>query len=300
MKKYIVNILIFFTIVVSIDLLVSLVGDYLVSHVASGDTKRTNDLAMVDKHDILILGSSRARHHYDAPFLSNKLGLDVYNAGFDGNGVVLAYGILEIILERYHPQLIIYDVEPAFDINVYAEDNNHKRYISRLKPYFRHKVIGDIIKDVSTEEWYKVHSGMMRYNMSILTMLAEGRRNSQDHNKGFSPLNGIYDREPIKTDNKAEIDTFKLEYINKLITLAQERLIPIVLVASPKYGQINSADIEPVKGICADKGVTFLDYYADEEFQCHKELFNEPMHLNADGARSFSEKLAMRISTLVL
>ncbi len=300
MKKYIVNILIFFTIVVSIDLLVSLVGDYLVSHVASGDTKRTNDLAMVDKHDILILGSSRARHHYDSPFLSNKLGLDVYNAGFDGNGVVLAYGILEIILERYHPQLIIYDVEPAFDINVYAEDNNHKRYISRLKPYFRHKVIGDIIKDVSTEEWYKVHSGMMRYNMSILTMLAEGMRNSQDHNKGFSPLNGIYDREPIKTDNKAEIDTFKLEYINKLITLAQERLIPIVLVASPKYGQINSADIEPVKVICADKGVSFLDYYADKEFQCRKELFNEPMHLNAEGARYFSEKLAMRLSTIVL
>ncbi len=97
MKKYIVHILIFFTIVAVIDISVGLAGDYLVSHVKSGDAKRTNDLAMVDKHDVLILGSSRARHHYDTPFLSDTLGLDVYNAGYDGNGVVLAYGLLEMI-----------------------------------------------------------------------------------------------------------------------------------------------------------------------------------------------------------
>ena len=284
--------MIFFTIVAAIDLGVGYAGDYLVSHVKSGDTKRTNDLVMNDKHDVLILGSSRARHHYDAPFLSDSLGLDVYNAGYDGNGVVLAYGLLEMILERYHPKLIIYDVEPEFDINVYTGDNNHKRYISRLKPYYRHQAIGDIIADVSKEEWFKVHSGMMRYNMSILTMLTEGMHNSLDCNKGFSPMQGVYVCEPVDKDIKEKIDTFKLEFIEKLITLAQTRQIPIVMVASPKYGQTNSAVLEPVKDICADKGVSFLDYYADTEFQSHKEWFKEPMHLNSEGARFFSKKVA--------
>lgn len=293
MKRYIINILFFFAIVAVIDFGVGFAGDYLTNHVKSGDTKRTNDLVMNDTHDVLILGSSRARHHYDTPFLSDTLGLDVYNAGYDGNGVVLAYGILEMILDRYQPKMIIYDVEPAFDINVYAEDNNHKRYIARLKPYYRNKAVGDIIEDVSTDEWYKVHSGMMRYNMNLLTMLTEGMRNSKDGNNGYSPLQGIYDREPAKADNKTEIDTFKLKYIDKLIALAKTRQIPIVMIASPKYGQANSTDIEPVKNLCAERCVTFLDYYADAEFQSHKEWFKEPMHLNAEGARAFSKNIIM-------
>ena len=135
---------------------------------------------------------------------------------------------------------------------------------------------------------------MMRYNMSIMTMLTDGMRNTQDlNNKGFCPLLGNYDREPVIKDNKVELDTFKLEYLDKLISLALTRQIPIVVVASPKYGQTNSIDMDTVKDICAEKGVTFLDYYADAEFQSHKEWFKEPMHLNNDGARFFSEKLAL-------
>ncbi len=299
MKKYLVNILIFFTIVTAIDLGVGYVGDYLVSHVKSGDTKRTNDLVMNDKHDVLILGSSRARHHYDAPFLSNSLGLDVYNAGYDGNGVVLAYGLLEMILERYHPKLIIYDVEPEFDINVYTGDNNHKRYISRLKPYYRHQAIGDIIADVSNEEWFKVHSGMMRYNMSIITMLTEGLRNSKESNRGFSPMQGIYDREPDNRSSKSERDSFKLEYIEKLILLVQQHQVPIVMVASPKYGITSITDLKPVLEICDKYNVKFLDYYTDADFMNHKEWFVEPMHLNERGAKEFSSIIAQSASEIL-
>ena len=291
MKKYIINILIFFAIVAIIDITVGYAGDYLVSHLKSGDVKRTNDLAMIDIHDVLILGSSRARHHYDTPFLSDTTGLDVYNAGYDGNGVILAYGLLEMILERYQPKLIIYDVEPSFDINVYAEDNNNKRYISRLKPYYRHKAIGNIIDDVSTEEWYKVHSGMMRYNMSIITMLTEGLRNSKEDFKGYNPMHGIYDREPEQSEGKGELDLLKLEYVEKLISLTNSQQIPLIVVASPKYGIHSSTILQPIIDICKRNDVIFIDYYADSEFMRHKEWFVEPMHLNAEGARVFSKRI---------
>lgn len=273
-------------------------GDYLTSHVRSGDTKRTYDLSMQDCHDVLILGSSRARHHYDAPFLSDTLGLDVYNAGYDGNGVVLAYGLLEMILERYEPRLILYDVEPSFDIDVYEADNNHKRYISRLKPYYRHKAIGSIIADVSTEEWYKVHSGMIRYNMSLLTMYLDNFRPSKDTGKGFSPLYGEYDREPESNVGNSELDQFKLSYIDKVITLANSKHIPIVFVASPKYEKASSEEIKPVIDICRRNNVTFLDHYNDAEFMQHKEWFKEPMHLNERGAKEFSSLIAKEILSI--
>lgn len=173
MKKFIISILVFFAIVGLIDLGVGAFGGYLQEHSKGGTVRQFNDLVNKDKHDILILGSSRAHHHYDVPFMSDILGLDVYNAGLDGNGVVLADGILEMVLARYTPKVILFDVEPSFDIIVYGNDNNHVRYISNLKPYYKREGVSEIIKEVSMEEWYKVQSGMIRYNTKIINNLVD-------------------------------------------------------------------------------------------------------------------------------
>lgn len=306
MKKFIIHILLFFIIVIAIDFIIGLTGDYLISHVKYGDAKRTNDLLMVDKHDVVILGSSRARHHYDTPFLSDTLGLDVYNAGFDGNGVILAYGLLELMLERYQPKLIVFDVEPAFDIIEYKDDNNHNRYITRLKPYYKNETVGDIIKSVSHEEWYKVHSGMLRYNMSLLTMFAEEVTKRGDFIKGFYPLQGVYKRSPEQSKVQAKSksvpiknDLFKLDYMEKLVYLAKAKDVPLLIVASPKYGNVDSKGIQPILDICEKYHIPLADYYANEQFMNHMEWFKEPMHLNATGARSFSELVSSDIRNII-
>ena len=306
MKKFIKHILFFFVILIAIDFIIGQTGDYLVSHVKYGDAKRTNDLLMVDKHDVIIMGSSRARHHYDTPFLSDTLGLDVYNAGFDGNGVILAYGLLELMLERYQPKLIVFDVEPAFDIVEYKDDNNHKRYITRLKPYYKNEAVGDMIKSVSLEEWYKFHSGMLRYNMNLLTMFAEEATKRGDYIKGFYPLQGIDKRSPeqskvqTKTDYVPVMnDSFKLDYVEKFVELTKAKGVPLVIIASPKYGKVDSKDIQPVVDICKKHRIPFVDYYANEQFTNNIELFKEPMHLNAAGARYFSRLVSSDIRNLI-
>lgn len=81
MKKFIFNILVFFGIIVLIDCGISVLGGYLQNHAKGGSTKKLDDLVMKDKHDIIILGSSRAVVHYDTPFISDSLNLDAYNAG---------------------------------------------------------------------------------------------------------------------------------------------------------------------------------------------------------------------------
>lgn len=297
MRKYLINTLLFFVLVSVVDFCVGSLGDHLQAHVKGGATRRTNDLVMKDTHDVVILGSSRAHHHYDTPFLSDTFGLDVYNAGYDGNGVVLATGFLELILERYQPRLVLFDVEPAFDINVYAPDNNHVRYIGNLKPYYRHPAVGEIIKDVSTEEWYKIHSGMIRYNTSILTMLKEYSGGINTSLRGYAPLDGIYTKKSNSGEESeiSTIDEFKLNYIEKLILLTQNHNVPIVFIASPKYAAKNSSDLHPAKVICNRHNVEFLDHYADPYFASHKEWFKEPMHLNVEGAKVYSQIIAKEI-----
>ena len=290
MKKYIVNILLFFSIIFVVDFGVGKVGDFLQAHAKGGDTKRIDDLLMHDQHDVLILGSSRAHHHYDTPYLSDTSNLDFYNAGFDGNGVVLAVGILDIILERYNPKLILFDVEPNFDIIVYPEDNNHVRYIHCLKPYYCFDGAKKVIKSVSINEWYKVHSGMIRNNSIILSKYFDYRdsRRGDIGEKGFVPLQGIISGSvQSKKSSQVEIDSFKLDYLEKLIFLAKSNRIPIVFVASPSLGYTSDV-LQSVKEICRKNEILFLDYYSDTYFLQNKNWFKDYMHLNEKGAREFS------------
>ena len=283
-----------------VDFGVGMLGDTLQAHATSGTTKRINNLVMKETHDVVILGSSRARFHYDTPFLSDTLGFDVYNAGYSGCGVVLSYGLLSLILERYHPKLVIFDVEPAFDIYEYQADDNHKRYINPLKPYYRNKGVTRIIKDVSTQEWYKLHSGLVRYNSSLFTMCVDNFKKDNDARLGFEPLQGEYDKELGQNKQWESVDSFKIKYVENLLLLAKRNRVPIVVVASPKYGVNSSIELEPVKQLCLRYDVPFWDFYAEDEFTRNKKLFKEPMHLNEVGARFFSISIVSKMKELLL
>lgn len=298
MKKFLLHILLFFAIVGVVDVGVGFCGRYLQGHAKGGSTRQFEDLVMNDKHDILILGSSRAHYHYDSPFLSDTLGVDVYNAGHDGNGVILADGIFNLVLNHYKPQIVIYDVEPSFDVIVNEQDNQNVRYINDLKSYYQENGIPKIIKGVSNKEWYKVQSGLIRYNTNILGMFVDNIIDRGIEKGGFAPLDGKMESEPVKNQLKPKeyvIDKLKLAYVEDLIDLCQANDVLLLIVASPKYGEKNTSIVEPIKQIAKKKGVCYLDYYDDPTFMSHKEWFKEPMHLNKEGARVFSKIIAERL-----
>lgn len=290
MNKFLAGIFGLVGIIVLIDMGVGKAGDYLQTHPRGGVTRRTNDLVQKECHDIVVFGSSRAHHHYDTPFLSDTLEMDVYNAGYNGNGVVLAYGLLEMILERYLPKLIILDMEPSFDLLVYSADGDNVRYISTLKPYFRHPVIGEMIRSISTEEWYKVHSGMLRYNSCLAEMGVDFLSGHGREPKGFSPLKDVYSQPVSPRVDEGTIDSLKFGYMEKFIRAAQKKSVPLVLVASPKLGIHDASVLTPAKELCEQFGIPFVDYYAASDFQ-NPAFFADPIHMNDKGARLFSERL---------
>lgn len=300
MKRFIVNILVFFLIVAAIDYAVGKLGDYLQTHAKGGSTRALNDLVLNDCHDVIILGSSRAHHHYDTPFLSDTLGLDVYNAGYDGNGCILAYGLLELILERYRPKLVLFDVSVNFDIIVY-DDNFHKRYISLLKPYYKNNVIGDIIKDVSIVEWYKVHSGLFRYNSKLVNLIANYYSKNNNYNSGYGPLTGIYTMGLVsQSNNNYSFDPFKLKYVEKLLLLAKCYDVKIAVISSPYYGKEPSYLFNPIKSICRKHNVPYFNYSDNPYFLNHNDLFKDKGHLNSNGARVFSSIISADINAILL
>lgn len=299
MKKYITRVLLFFVLVIFADIGVGILGDYMWTNSKGGYTKQSADFALNDIHDVLIFGSSRAKHHYDTPFLSDTLALNVYNAGADGSGIILATGLCELAISRYKPKLIIYDVTFSFDIIENPQDNNNVRYIKWLKPYYKSPAISSIIKDVKKEEWYKVHSGLIRYNSSLITMAQDYFISKELGNNGFEPMKGqLSELEVNMFSNKKEaipsVDSLKLKYVEKFITLAQTNKIPIVFIKSPRLGAKDSDILQPVKDICSRYQVPFWDYRSNVLFQ-KPYFFCDHSHLNAEGARVFSRAVVEEI-----
>ena len=109
MKTYVLRILLFFGIVAVVDVAAGKVFHYLQANKAGGRTGAEYHACRESNEDIIILGSSRASHHYIPRIIEDGLGMTCFNAGQDGNGIILQYGRWKMISERYTPKMIIYD-----------------------------------------------------------------------------------------------------------------------------------------------------------------------------------------------
>lgn len=293
MKKYLLKIVLFFGIVAVVDFGIGLACGWLGSHAKGGMTRKINEISFAQNADVVIMGSSRAHHHYVSSIFADSLGVTVYNAGVDGNGIVLSKGLYEMMAKRYTPKIVLYDVEPAFDINMNAEDGNNTRYIGLLRPYCNDAQVKQIITRVDVSEKYKDLSALFRYNSKIIELLKDYVTLGDYTIDGFAPLYGELKREPEKRmeAKKPKIDTLKLSLLEEFVAELSKSDTRLIVMASPKYASCSSEELDPVKDICDKYGVFFGDYYCVSEFQ-KKELFKEKMHLNETGAKEFSSHVA--------
>ena len=302
MKRFLMNIIIFFLIIALADICFGFVCDYLQGHARGGATRQFHDLMTKDCHEIIILGSSRARQHYDPTVIEQELKMDCYNAGHDGNGVVLSYPILVNMLDRCQPKLVICDFTRNFDIMKNPLDIGNTRYISKLKPYYQIPVVGEVIKSVSYADYIQVHSGLYRHNSKIIVLLMNSFLKMKMDAKGFAPLRGkITVVRPEQNPGEDIPDPVKLLWLRKLAELKDQYDLKMVWAVSPNYFDysLNYAAFAITKEIAASHGIPFLDYYYDPAFVGNKVLFRNPTHLNAEGARMFTERLVKDVKPIL-
>lgn len=299
MKKFIMYILVFFVVVIIIDQFVGFVGDYMLHNSKPSPAKQFDDLCLKDNHDILIMGSSRALHHYIPQIIGDTLCMDVYNAGYGGNGIILAYGILQMIVERTPPKYIIYDIAWPFDLLVYEPDDNNTRYLAALKKYRKHEGVADILKNVSKEIYLKSLSGFCRYNSELLNSIKYFLIGGICYEKGYVPLYGELNdssRQNAKIEPFIE-DRTKIKYLHKFVQTCQENNICLIFALSPQYGYIDERDIKLIKKISEQYNITLLDYY--DVFQNDMTLFQDELHMNDRGATEYSKKIAIKLKELL-
>lgn len=291
MKSFGIKVILFFVLLGVVDVLGGYALGYLANHARGGFTQRDAFICDSLETDILLMGSSRCVRHYNPQIITDSLGMSCYNSGQMGNGVILNYGRLKMVCERKKPQVVIYDIEPSFDL-MEGEDNH--RYLTWLKQHYDRSGIADIFERIDKTEKYKMMSQLYRYNSRIVELATDFLHPiSSVRANGFTPLKGEMDKTKIRVagEKKKEhaVDPVKIEYINKLMDELQGS--KLYFVVSPKWYGIDSVEFKPIMDICQERGIPFMDFSNDPKYVRQDQYFKDGNHMNARGADEFTRDL---------
>lgn len=297
MKRFIIKTIVLLIIILTIDTGMGIVFQHMVKTAKGGETERIEYICHKTSEKLLVFGSSRAAHHYDPRILEDSLHMTCYNCGKDGNGIILLYGWYQILKKRYTPRVILYDIQPSYDL---LEGDNSK-FLSGLRYYYEENHIDSIFWRVDENERYKMMLSSYRFNSQFLQLAMDNIKPLQEDSKGYRPLQGVMDYEPeIKEGNRTEykFDVLKLYYLERLIHDCKESDIQLIFAASPQYKNTSSEILAPIKNLCLRYNIPFINHYTDNAFNQKKKYFKDSAHLNEKGATNYTLEIVQEIKNL--
>jgi hypothetical protein len=286
MKKFLTHIVVFLILMILCDTGFGLCMDYLNSHAKGGGPAKRNYVVNESNEDILMFGSSRMAHHYNPDIIQDSLGMTCYNCGEDGNGIIFCYGMLQMILDRYAPKMIIYDVS-SFD----TATDDYSKYFLFLKPYVgKNAGVRSLISSISPNEQWKLYSNFYRYNSICISTLGSVLGKSI-YRGGYNPLRGEMNYEPkpfIEGESNepyASLDAIKEQYLRLFIETCLSKGIKLIFAESPYYqGGFMAPSFPLVQNLCKEYDIAYIDCVDLPSVAGHKEFFKDSSHLNEKGA----------------
>jgi hypothetical protein len=293
MKRFVIQVIVFFAIVAVIDVACGYGFRYMETHAKGGFTLRDKFISKELNTDVILYGSSRCVHHYNPQIIEDSLGMTCYNAGQDGNGIILTYGRLLMQNRRKVPKIIVCDIHPEFDLMV---SDNH-RFFQWLKSYYDQEGIKEIFYSIDIKEKYKMLSNLYRYNSRFLEITTDYvHPMHQPKANGFVPhdngMNKSKIKPPIKQE-KLEFDEIKLNYIEKFIDESKDS--KLVFVVSPIWYGMDERMLVPLREICQRKGVKLVEFENSPKYVHNDYYFHDGNHMSHRGADEFTRELIQYI-----
>lgn len=267
----------------------------------SGILFRTTYAIDSTEADILIFGSSTANHHYVPELFKEKFQMSSYNTGRDGNNILFSYAMLQSILKRHIPKMIIMDIN---DQEFMKGQDSYDRITSLLPYYDKHPEIQSIVQLKSPYEKYKLFSKIYPFNSLLFTIGVGNADFNKDRNivndqEGYIPLKYTW-RDSLTVDtsfNNYKLDTTKINIFKSFLEECYTQKIHLFVFTSPKFIRYKYPDltIESIKRITREFNIPFYSFINDSFFLNHRELFYNPGHLNGKGAEVFTKMVIDKI-----
>jgi hypothetical protein len=298
-RYYLLRAVLFIALVWSADFIVGKILRHFYRRQSSGWEYATRYSAEETKADLLIFGASRAQQQYIPTPFEDTLQLTGYNVGRDGTSFFYHYAMLQAVLKRYTPKVIILDCEYAALKNAAA---SYDRLSVLLPLYKDHPEMQSTINLRSPFEKYKFTSSIYPYNSMLFKIAVANLKSNKEEKEdinGYMPLHKSLNQ-PIKTfdyTEKYELDSVKVNMLRSFIDECKSRNIKLYLVCTPYYMKIKGNDhsLSVTQQVAAEKNVPFIDYSADSFYFSRPQLFDDTVHLNMTGAKIFCSDLAAKL-----
>jgi hypothetical protein len=259
--------------------------------------------------DILLLGSSRMKHHVDPAILSKALGMSVFNAGVNGQGFLYISMLMDVWRQfKKPPRILVVNADSYLLLK-----NEEEIQKACVFSFFIHRtpLIDRTLYLRGGFEPLKYLSRSYRANGKVFSILRNLFNQGADNLDGFEPLLGSLSERSTNAVSKNPLlplpyDTdyweFKVHTFGVLADYCRENGVRFIVLAGPRYDESNVAHER-----WTAKLVSFLARYPMVEFfdisqftyplvfAESSNLFHDNSHLNARGAEIFSTLLAEKL-----
>lgn len=244
--------------------------------------KSTND-------DVVFVGSSRCRHHFVTNQISDSLDniglkdLKVYNYGIDGMYANSSLMMIESMLQRCTPKMVILETECL----EFGYDEVFMKGITSASPlYWKDKVVKHYIDGLGISEKIPMLVNMWRYKGAMPIRLLRSITVKGDSLNGYLPL---YNKMTVYTVNgksaeKIKLRPYTISNFNRVAQLCRKNNVKLILVSTPKFK--SSSDNCALNELCKKCNVIYIDDYC--VFDNDPKWFSDKGHLNDEGAHIFT------------
>lgn len=247
--------------------------------------------------DVIIIGSSRACHHYVPEILADSLKLSVHNCGIDGAFFLYQCCLIDGILNRTKPKMIIWDLDPT----CLAGGVSATHRLSDLNPFYdENSFCRDILNRSTPAERYKMLSQSYRYNSRFLAYLYKSIVPYAHPADGYLPIanEGYSYPSLIKRDKAEGFSEELVNYLNVIIDKCKMEGVNLLFSFSPQLTEDDYTETESCRYLCRiaeQENIPLIDFYHHSLFMTDSTLFKDNAHLNDRGARRFTSFMSEKI-----
>jgi hypothetical protein len=299
MKRYVIIILCGLLAIATLDQIAGRAIDKLYQKATTGYQGRLNRIVSSTDAPIVVFGSSWALHHYVPQVISDSTRLAVMNGGFEGQGITTNYAIVRTLTQRYQPELIIYDLNPHYDVNLNPGTASFARVRTLTQLECRDSLL------LSRDPWERVRmlSRIFPYNSSLLEFVMSGFSSNSiydnpEQDNGYIPQHHTLKAGATAPDihESSHVDETKIDLLTDLMTRYKGR---IIFFTSPSFNvrhELDEACLR-VKAVAKMHGVPYYDMRNDSTLVGKPEFWDDYDHLNDTGARLYSARVATIVAS---
>jgi len=250
--------------------------------------------------DVVVIGSSRAAHHYVPSILEKELKMSVYNCGQDACFFMYQNCVINMMLERYIPKIIIWDIQPGSFIGTLDREFLNVRLLTPY--YYENEFAKKYVDCESSRMPYRMVCRMYAYNSKLHNYLLPIFMHTDASKKGYYPLpvKGYkYPKMRIEKDKGEQtINERMMTLFETTIKKCKQNGVKLFVFVSPSFSSETDCVKQVVKElemIAEQNNTSFGNYMSDETFISNPKLFKDASHMNDNGARIFTDIIAKRI-----